>query len=187
MEVSKTENGHCLDSAQIELFMDKGYLKLSNCFSREKAASWVSNVWTRLGASPTDKSTWTIERRNMYPATSEDVRTFAPKAWNAICELLGGADKIQSCGCDDPFDNDGLLLWTDAMVVNLGSEKNEGRSIHPRDSPGWHVDGDFFRHFLDSPEQGLLVIPLFSDIDVNGGGTFIAPKSIGKIATHLVS
>ena len=43
--------------------------------------------------------------------------------------------------------------------------------------------GDFFIHFLDSPEQGLLVIPLYTDIHPNGGGTWICsegPKRIGK-------
>jgi hypothetical protein len=50
---------------------------------------------------------------------------------------------------------------------------------------GWHVDGDFFIHYLDSPEQGLLVIPLFTDIAPGGGGTAICPDSIPKIAKHL--
>jgi hypothetical protein len=72
------------------------------------------------------------------------------------------------------------------MILNLGSSENKGKSVHPKELTGWHVDRDFFRHFLDSPEQGLLVIPLFSDIDFNGRGTFIAPESVGKIATHLV-
>jgi hypothetical protein len=45
-------------------------------------------------------------------------------------------------------------------------------------SPDWHKDGDFFRHFLDSPEQGLLTIVLWSDIEERGGGTFIAPDSV---------
>lgn len=40
-------------------------------------------------------------------------------------------------------------------------------------------------HYLDSPEQGLLVIPLFTDIRVGGGGTMICPAAIPKIAQHL--
>lgn len=52
----------------------------------------------------------------------------------------------------------------------------------PQMLKGWHVDGDFFVHYLDSPEQGLLVIPLFSDVPENGGGTMIYPDSIPVIA-----
>jgi hypothetical protein len=47
-------------------------------------------------------------------------------------------------------------------------------------------DGDFFRHFLDSPEQALLVIPLFADIQPRGGGTYIAPDGIPKVAKYLL-
>jgi hypothetical protein len=48
-------------------------------------------------------------------------------------------------------------------------------------------DGDFFVHFLDSPEQALLVIPLWSDIVPKGGGTVICADGIKPIAKHLVS
>jgi hypothetical protein len=50
---------------------------------------------------------------------------------------------------------------------------------------GWHKDGDFFRHFLDSPEQGLLVIVVWSDIAPQGGGTFIAADSVPVVARYL--
>jgi hypothetical protein len=46
-------------------------------------------------------------------------------------------------------------------------------------------DGDFFVHYLDSREQGLLVTPLFTDIVSNGGATNICPEAIPKIAKHL--
>lgn len=42
-------------------------------------------------------------------------------------------------------------------------------------------------HFLDSPEQALLVIPLFSDIAPGGGATFIATDGIDMIAKYLVA
>lgn len=47
--------------------------------------------------------------------------------------------------------------------------------------------GDFFLHFLDSPEQALLVIPIFSDIVPRGGGTYINPSGITAIAKHLAA
>lgn len=49
-----------------------------------------------------------------------------------------------------------------------------------------HNDGDFFVHFLDSPEQALLVIPLWSDIVPRGGGTVVCADGIKCIAKHLV-
>jgi hypothetical protein len=55
-----------------------------------------------------------------------------------------------------------------------------------KDLWGWHNDGDFFVHFLDSREQALLVIPLWSDIVPKGGGTVINTDGTRYIAKHLV-
>lgn len=49
------------------------------------------------------------------------------------------------------------------------------------------MDGDFFVLFLDSREQALLVIPLFTDIVERAGGTVICPDAIPATARHLVS
>ncbi|KAF9894138.1 hypothetical protein FE257_009111 [Aspergillus nanangensis] len=156
-------------------FLTHGYVRIPNCFSPEKAAEWTSNVWTRLGFSPTDKTTWTKERVNMPRHRVESVRTFAPKAWAAICELCGGEDRVA----------EEFSTWGDGLIVNLGTDEWEGRWPDPRDLDNWHVDGDFFVHYLDSPEQALLVIPLFTEIKEHGGGTMICPEAIPLIAKHL--
>ncbi len=135
----------------------------------------TKDVWTRLGMSAEDKSTWTRLRTNMPCHDTFDAAEFAPRAWAAICELCGGEDKIAPES----------KLWRDSLIVNLGSAEGEGKPVPPHDLPGWHVDGDFFVHYLDSPEQGLLVIPLFTDILPEGGGTMICPEAIPKVAKHL--
>jgi hypothetical protein len=165
-----------LTKEQVENFMKYGFLRLENCFSVEKAQDWTATVWQRLGMDPNDKSTWTTERINMPKHRTESVETFAPKAWNAICELLGGEERIAEGSAD----------WGDGHIVNLGTPEWEGKFPHPKELDGWHVDGDFFVHYLDSKEQGLLVIPLFTDIQENGGGTMICPDAIPRIANHLV-
>ena len=60
-------------------------------------------------------------------------------------------------------------------------------AARPRGSVGWHKDGDFFRHFLDSPEQGLLTFVLWSDIEPRGGGTFVAADSVPVVARTLAA
>ncbi|KAL4959553.1 uncharacterized protein BDV14DRAFT_161093 [Aspergillus stella-maris] len=163
-------------------FLKHGYIRVENCFTPEKAAQWTSDVWIRLGYSPTDKSTWTKERINMPHHRSEPVSSFAPKAWAAICELVGGEDRIS--------ENEEFRSWRDSLIVNLGTDEweeqfKQGKEMDPKELDNWHVDGDFFWHFLDSPEQALLVIPLFSDIRPHGGGTMICPEGIARIARHL--
>lgn len=117
--------------------MKYGYIRLAACFSREKAAEWSKDVWVRLGYSPTDKSTWTQERVNMPSHKEEPVQTFAPKAWAAICELLGGEDRIIAESA----------TWNDGLIVNFGKAENEGHSPDPRELKHWHVDGAFFMHY----------------------------------------
>ncbi|KAK4943958.1 hypothetical protein LTR10_016478 [Elasticomyces elasticus] len=154
-------------------FMKHGYIVLKECFSRAASDDWTRDVWTRLGMSPTDKTTWTRERTNMPGHRQISVPSFAPKAWDAICDLVGGEE------CVTPESK----MWNDSFIVNLGTPEYEGKETGPKELDGWHVDGDFFVHFLDSPEQGLLVIPLFTDIEPNGGGTWICdegPARIGK-------
>lgn len=176
-----TEAAHApfiLTTEQKAHFMTYGYVRITDCFTREKATEWTKDVWIRLGFSPTDKSTWTSERINMPSHRSEPVQTFAPKAWAAICELLGGEDRIDA--------DAESAIWTDSLIVNLGTSEWEGRWSDPRELENWHVDGDFFMHYLDSPEQGLLVIPLFTDIQNHAGGTMVCPDAIPLIAKHLV-
>jgi hypothetical protein len=104
-----------------------------------------------------------------------DAAEFAPRAWQAICELCGGEDRIAPAS----------RMWKDSLIANLGTAEHEGKPLAPQDLPRWHVDGDFFVHYLDSPEQGLLVVPLFTDILPGGGATMICPEAIPKIARHL--
>ena len=164
-----------LTDADVDHFLAHGYIKLKDCFTREQAAEITENVWTRLGMSPTDKSTWTSERINMPGHKEMDVSVFAPKAWDAICDLVGGAERISAENRN----------WRDSLIVNLGTPQGDGKDIPPQKLPGWHVDGDFFVHYLDSPEQGLLVILLFTDIAPSAGGTMICPPAIGTVARHL--
>lgn len=164
-----------LTEAEKEHFRQRGYVHLKNCFTREQAASVTKDVWVRLGIDPEDKSTWNVSKVNMPNLNSFSSRDFAPKAWAAISELCGGEDRIAQ----------GTEQWRDGLIVNLGSPETEGKEIPPRELDNWHVDGDFFVHYLDSPEQGLLVIPFFTDIVPGGGGTVICPEGIPKIARHL--
>ncbi|KAI1772391.1 hypothetical protein F4818DRAFT_444216 [Hypoxylon cercidicola] len=166
-----------LTQEQKDFFLANGYLKLTGCFTQEQADEVTEGVWTRLGMSPTDKATWTRERTNMPSHRSFDCKFFAPRAWEAVCELCGGEDRV----------NPECRLWRDSLIVNLGTAEGEGKPVPPRELANWHVDGDFFVHYLDSPEQALLVIPLFTDIAPESGGTMICPAAIATVARHLAA
>ncbi|KAL8371477.1 hypothetical protein RB595_001325 [Gaeumannomyces hyphopodioides] len=166
-------HGSVLTDAEKEHFLEHGWIKIKGAFTRQQAEEMTKDVWVRLGMSPTDKSTWTEKRINMPHHGTFDASEFAPKAWAAANELCGGEDRIEPA----------CRHWRDTFIVNLGSAG--GVDVPPQDLDGWHVDGDFFVHYLDSPEQGLLIIPLFTDIVEGGGGTVIAPDAMPAVAYHL--
>lgn len=170
-----------LSAEQKQFWLDNGFLKIPQCFSQETAKDFTSTIWTRLGASPDDRSTWPVERLNMPGHVTIPAKEFAPKAWDAVCELVGGEDKIA----------DWCKHWKDGFIVNLGEatrdNDNGSAELDIRMQDMWHVDGDWFFHFLDSPEQALLIIPLFTDIKPSGGGTVICTDGIRLVSQRLVS
>ncbi|KAH0842651.1 hypothetical protein FOPE_07461 [Fonsecaea pedrosoi] len=167
-----------LTEDQKQHWMDHGFIKIENCFSPEFAEKWTSSIWTRLGASPEDKSTWPTEKLNMPGHTVVSIKEHAPKAYAAMCELVGGEDRVAEW----------CKFWKDGFIPNLGKpEYKESDPLDMRSLDNWHCDGDWFTHFLDSPEQALLVIPLLTEIKPKGGGTVICTDGIKLVAERLYS
>jgi hypothetical protein len=102
-----------LSDEQKAHFLEHGFVKIPQCFTRAQAAEFSSTMWTRLGMSPTDKSTWTAERVNMPWHKHVPVSEFSPKAWSAMCQLLGGEERI----------SDSMRGWSDGFIVNLGLDE----------------------------------------------------------------
>ena len=75
--------------------------------------------------------------------------------------------------------------WSDAFVVNFRRGSDQSWQAPSAAVHGWHKDGSYFRHFLDSREQALLVVLLWSDVAPRGGGTFFAPDSVPVVARYL--
>ena len=163
-----------LSYEQISFFLEKGYVRIPNCFDRKLAEEWGAFTFKRLGYDPNDPATWAEQRVHMPRMNTVDVSEFAPKAWAGMCDLMGGADRIKT-----------PVTWADGFICNFNLRSDEPWEPPSANSPGWHKDGDWFKHFLDSLEQGLLTIAIWSDILPQSGGTFVAPDSIGHIARYL--
>lgn len=57
-KMANAEEQYPLSQEQIDHFVQHGWIKLSNCFTREQAGDLQKNLWTRLGMDPEDISTW---------------------------------------------------------------------------------------------------------------------------------
>ncbi len=177
MTSSSPVQSSVLSAADLENFLAYGFVHLKNCFDTAPGSTahrWVEESWVRNGISPTDRSTWPNDKIHMPNSELIPVRDFSPYAYAAICELCGGEERVSRD-----------MTWGNGFIANYGLGRDKPWIAPGPEIGGWHVDGDFFLHFLDSPEQSLLIVVLFGDIHPKGGGTFIACDSISMVARYL--
>ncbi len=102
---------------------------------------------------------------SLPPTRVADMANVAPRLWDAVCRILGGADRIRR-----------PARIGNALICNYRT------TTLPAD---WHVDGDFFVHHPDSPEQALLIFILWTDVLPGDGATEIAPGATAGILRYL--
>ena len=157
-------------------FIDKGHIVIRQAFSRGLAAEWREFAFKRLGYDPDDPLTWEQERVHMPSMNSVSIQSVSPYTYDVICDLLGGQDRLSNPN----------LHWRDGFIIKFSVGFDEEWQPQSSNVEGWQKDVDFFRHFLDSPEQGLLTIVVWSDIYPQSGGTFVACDSVKYIARYLL-
>ncbi|MBA2479049.1 MAG: hypothetical protein H0V44_00165 [Planctomycetes bacterium] len=163
-----------LSTADIEHFIEHGFVLLRDCIEPQVRREWVARSWVRNGYDPADRSTWTQNRIHMPGHEYRPMSVVAPRLERASEELLGGAERIRD-----------LQQAHDGFIVNFGVDLERDWAPSSAAAGGWHKDGDWFVHFLDGPEQGLLVIMLWDDVEHLGGPTYIACDSIGVVTRFL--
>lgn len=163
-----------LAASDLDAFVERGWCAVRGAFTRSQAQAACALVWARMAAKrgivESDPATWPpaydIEEHLDAP---EVLGCFTDKLACAIEELLG------------PGRWTGVRAWG-LWPVNFHYGRDEPAAFPPW---GWHVDGNWFRHTLDCPKQGLLVIGLFSDVEPGGGGTIVAEGSHHRTAQVL--
>ena len=176
---------------EAEHFVSNGFVVIKNAFSKDHASHVSAQAWRELearhGVNPNDPTTWA--RQGPGPGPSGYTRlngsdkhyqlsSLAPRAFQAQLDFLGGADRLPN--------NGNQLIWGEGVVSNLGVTDDPRWRPPAARQPGWHKDGWHFRHFLNSPEQALVTVPLYSDIQPKSGGTYLAIDSIGPVARLML-
>ena len=160
---------------QREQFLAEGHIIIKGAFPRGDSLQWVRDECARAGYDVDDAGTWRKGYERMELSRREPLADYAPAAWQTSCDLMGDEGRVKNRPAISLF----------AMNFKQGADA----PYQPPSalSPGWHKDGWHFRHFLDSPEQGLLGIPLFTDVLPQGGATFLAVDSVPVIARYLAA
>jgi hypothetical protein len=164
-----------LSTAEIEQFVSDGYVMVRQCFAREAATPWIEDAFAKLGYDPSDSTTWVEALVEMPGTQSVEVERLAPRAWQVICQLLGGEERVSA-----------PVLWSNHFCINFRWNAERPWRAPQRAVGTWHKDAFGGKEYLDSGELGLLAIVFWSDVPSGTGGTFIVPDSIGPVARYLV-
>jgi hypothetical protein len=159
-----------LKPEDVQHFLQHGWLRVPDALKQEYVDRWIADMWTRIGYNPNDKSTWHTEY--MHIPRHREIRheDFSPKGWAAICDLVGGEDRL----------HDLYERWVgDQFVCNFGAAERTSQVEEPvKSRKTWHIDNDWFRQFLDSSNVALTVIHCFTDIPKRGGGTILCEDGL---------
>ena len=161
-----------LTVAEIDRFVDEGFVRIDAAFSPETAAEGREILWRETGCNPSDRSTWTKPVIRLSDMAQEPFRRAAqsPVLHRAFDQLVGEARWM-------PRESLGMFL------VRFPHRDDPGDS-------GWHVDSSFpsdppvadylqWRINVNSRGRCLLMLFLFSDV-----GDADAPTRI-RIGSHL--
>ena len=164
-----------LTPQQREQFLAEGHIVIKGAFPREASLQWVREECARVGYDVDDPRSWRKGYERMELSRHEPLADYAPAAWQASCDLMGGEERVKN--------RPSISLF----AMNFKQGADTPYKPPSAESSGWHKDGWHFLHFLDSPEQGLLGIPLFTDVLPQGGATFLAVDSVPVIARYLAA
>lgn len=156
---------------QIEDFINHGFVKIENAFSKEVADEALAILWKDTGCNPNDSSTWTKPVVRLGEYAQEPFRKIAntPVLHDAFDQLAGKG------------------RWMPRRSVGSFPVRFPGDD-EPNDT-GWHVDASFpgedindyfsWRINVKSKGRALLMLFLFSDVTEHDAPTRI------RIGSHL--
>ncbi|MCA9716228.1 MAG: hypothetical protein KC468_16220, partial [Myxococcales bacterium] len=185
-----------LTPEELEHFIARGYVTIRDGFARARAQAWVDDSiqrvrddparWVKMylpgdpsrdlrGFDPARPETWTWARMDVEGRLRAPIAEFAPRVWGAICDLLGGPERVRT------------REWTNYFAVNV--KGGEGRPWAPPtlDAPSWHFDDPSVDTRFETYRHGLIVLSYFSDVAPRGGGTYVAPESVAIAARELAA
>lgn len=170
------EHARALSAADIQSFIQHGFVRIDEAFSRQAAEQARAILWQATGCDPDDSSTWTqpVVRLGQFsqPPFREVANT--PVLLRAFDQLVGPGRWLPRA-----------TLGT--FPVRFPSETASG-------DDGWHIDVSFgednpdfmeWRANVSSKGRALLMLFLFSDVGPDDAPTRIRTGSHRDIARQL--
>lgn len=166
-----------LASHQIKSFIDDGFVKIENAFSRELAMRCQQELWAQIGLSPDKPETWTAPViRVASMATAPFIEAANTPSLDKAYDQLVGEDR-----------------WL--APQGLGTFPIRFPSSEIPGDDGWHIDVSFgmdipdfmeWRANVKSKGRALLMLFLLSDVGPDDAPTRIRKGSHATIARELM-
>jgi len=155
-----------LSAAQIEDFVEHGFVRLDGVFSKNLASRCRDVLWRKTGCDPDDRSTWTqpVVRISHFDDPTLFEAHDAPALKEAYDQLVGGG------------------RW---HFYGFGTFPIRFPVAGVLADDGWHFDGSYFdaegRLCVNMASRGraLLQLFLYSDVSANDAPTRI------RVGSHL--
>jgi hypothetical protein len=166
-----------LHQSEIDQFINKGFVRIENAFSKELAVQVRARLWRDLKMSPSDPATWSfpVIRLGMYSEPPFIEAANSEKLHRAFDDLVGPDQ------------------WIPCQA--MGTFPVRFPSLTPPGDTGWHVDASFpgayasnyfdWRVNMYSKGRALLMLFLFSDVNESDAPTRIKEGSHLKVASLL--
>lgn len=84
-----------LTADQERQFLEQGYVVVEQAVARDLAEEWRALAFERLGYDPEAPATWLEPKLHLPAMNRRRVAEVAPRAWAAICDLVGGAQRVK--------------------------------------------------------------------------------------------
>ena len=185
-------NTYRLSSADVQRFIDQGYLILERCIPRQSLDALVRNTLERKDPMPTyrgrhgnsapkpikdidlaDPESWPVRWLAIDTNRSVPIEQLAPKLWGALISLIGDEDQIARRTMGEQF-----LLNADYRP----EPRPKFTRHYVLTDRNWHIDVASAKTTLEARNDALALLVLWSDVDPGGGG----PLYSGESLTHTV-
>jgi hypothetical protein len=151
-----------MDAADVERFVEDGFVKLPQVVPRQVADACAARLWAEIDAEPDDPSTWT-----------------EPVVWVAGLGHGPFREAVNAPGLHDAFD---ALVGPGRWAARDGIGAFPLRFPHPvePDDAGWHIESSYQLPGsggrwtnVHSRDRVLLMLFLFTDVDQDNAPTRI--------------
>lgn len=187
--------GRFLTGEQLESFDRDGFLVLRGAFDASYADRWIEGAIERIRTAPEqyiknfdpsrmrcglerfdpeDSSTWGLSRIELDGDELFRISDFSSAGWQAICELLGGEDRVKT------------HTWNNYLVINVDEDADVEDTQPKRDAQSWHIDDPGPTTQLGRIRNGVVCFTLMSKLLPSSGNTWLAPDSYTRVIEELV-